>query len=166
MISREPLARYAHRRVQVALAQGHLDREPCNICGKKRRIHGHHEDYAKPLQVVWLCSRCHRQFDAFGGVIHNFYQHLADALHILPAQVALLGANPQALTIESALPETPQNIVAKRILRLFTSPHALLRLFLRINTTTAEERMALIREGARGLTEPNFHVERLLRRVG
>ena len=34
----------------------------CSICQKtpaRRNLHGHHDDYAKPLEVVWLCSSCH-----------------------------------------------------------------------------------------------------------
>lgn len=34
----------------------------CPQCGKefpKRLIHGHHEDYSKPLEVRWRCSECH-----------------------------------------------------------------------------------------------------------
>jgi len=39
----------------------------CSICHKKfalRFIHGHHEDYTKPRQVVWVCPKCH-------GAIHR-----------------------------------------------------------------------------------------------
>ena len=26
---------------------------------KGRALHGHHEDYSQPLEVVWLCAPCH-----------------------------------------------------------------------------------------------------------
>ncbi len=33
----------------------------CSLCGRrgKNKIEMHHEDYSKPLEVVWLCHRCH-----------------------------------------------------------------------------------------------------------
>ena len=31
----------------------------CSMCGKECRPDAHHEDYSKPIDVVWLCKSCH-----------------------------------------------------------------------------------------------------------
>lgn len=54
-------ARYA---VKTAIRRGELTRQPCEKCGHvhpHRRSHAHHEDYSRPLDVVWLCSMHHKQ---------------------------------------------------------------------------------------------------------
>jgi hypothetical protein len=43
-----------------AVASGKLIRLPCERCGRTDHIHAHHEDYDKPLEVVWLCPVCHK----------------------------------------------------------------------------------------------------------
>lgn len=43
-----------------AVELGFLTRpELCPQCGRDGKIHAHHEDYTKPLDVEWLCTVCH-----------------------------------------------------------------------------------------------------------
>lgn len=37
---------------------GRLVRKPCVVCGETK-AQGHHEDYDKPLEVMWLCRKHH-----------------------------------------------------------------------------------------------------------
>ena len=44
----------------------------CCSCGKTNtRIHGHHCDYAKPLEVMWLCPKCHSAWHKENGSAIN-----------------------------------------------------------------------------------------------
>lgn len=53
-----PEKRAAHQAVQTALRNGSLVRQPCKDCGTAK-AHAHHDDYSKPLDIEWLCHRCH-----------------------------------------------------------------------------------------------------------
>lgn len=57
--ARDPLKYKARTAVSNALRDGRLRRSPCR-CGA-RRVQAHHADYSKPLEVEWLCFRCHRK---------------------------------------------------------------------------------------------------------
>lgn len=48
----------ARQAVFHALKTGKLTRQPCEGCGSAE-VTAHHEDYAKPLDVRWLCRQCH-----------------------------------------------------------------------------------------------------------
>ncbi len=52
---------YAHRLVRRALASGALVRpDACEGCGQPaKRLLAHHQHYAQPLSVLWLCPACH-----------------------------------------------------------------------------------------------------------
>jgi hypothetical protein len=43
-----------------AVRNGDLVKQPCFVCGSKKS-EGHHEDYSKPLVVLWLCKTHHMQ---------------------------------------------------------------------------------------------------------
>lgn len=42
----------------VAVKRGQLVPKPCEKCGAEP-AQKHHEDYSKPLDVIWLCAACH-----------------------------------------------------------------------------------------------------------
>jgi hypothetical protein len=56
--ARHPLQAKAWNAVSNAIQAGRLIRQPCEVCGKKSQAH--HDDYAKPLEVRWLCCEHHR----------------------------------------------------------------------------------------------------------
>ena len=58
---RNPEKRLAHRLVRRAKARGAIQPQPCERCGQTEGVHGHHEDYNKPLAVTWLCPLHHKQ---------------------------------------------------------------------------------------------------------
>jgi hypothetical protein len=51
----------AHDLVKNALEAGRLVKPShCADCHHEKFLHSHHEDYSRPLDVVWLCVQCHR----------------------------------------------------------------------------------------------------------
>ena len=58
------LKRSAQQALANAVRDGKLSRQPCVRCVETGReqygtSHGHHEDYSKPLEVIWLCPMHH-----------------------------------------------------------------------------------------------------------
>ena len=43
------------------IRDGKLHPQPCSVCGSEINIHAHHNDYSKPLEVVWLCYEHHME---------------------------------------------------------------------------------------------------------
>ena len=47
-----------------AVRAGKLTRPyTCSICLKEKDIEAHHEDYSKPLEIIWCCKDCHVELD-------------------------------------------------------------------------------------------------------
>lgn len=44
--------------VNRAIASGKLIRQACEVCGDYP-TEAHHDDYSRPLDIRWLCTRCH-----------------------------------------------------------------------------------------------------------
>lgn len=46
------------------LSVGHIVKpKKCSICNITKKLDGHHEDYSKPLEVIWMCRLCHKRHD-------------------------------------------------------------------------------------------------------
>lgn len=63
--------RRAHDRVLTAVLRGRLVKQPCEVCGSKDSC-AHHDDYAKPLDVRWLCRNHHAQHHVAHGRALNY----------------------------------------------------------------------------------------------
>lgn len=63
---RYPSKARAHRLLNYNLAKGYLVKEPCEVCGSEKVV-AHHDDYALPLKVRWLCQGHHKQWHAKHG---------------------------------------------------------------------------------------------------
>lgn len=51
----------AQNKLNKAIRAGRVTRPShCSQCGKKCKPDAHHNDYALPLTVTWLCRKCHR----------------------------------------------------------------------------------------------------------
>lgn len=58
-IKKYPHKQKARLAVRYALRCGKLEKSDCK-CGS-HDVEAHHDDYTKPLEVLWLCRSCHSQ---------------------------------------------------------------------------------------------------------
>lgn len=50
----------ARRLFQYHLDAGNISKpKKCSKCPSILQLEAHHEDYSKPLVVLWLCNKCH-----------------------------------------------------------------------------------------------------------
>ena len=62
----------AHGMVARAIRSRKLFKEPCEVCGGAE-VHAHHDDYAKPLNVRWLCPAHHKEWHTKNGSAKNAF---------------------------------------------------------------------------------------------
>lgn len=83
---------YVHDVTEKAIKKGILVPQNCEICGESYRfrdgrlaVQAHHDDYNKPLEVRWLCQKCHHEWHK----THNPIRRIGE-----PAQVIMTGGFP------------------------------------------------------------------------
>jgi len=55
------IRQYARAAVKRAIMYGRIIKlKNCSDCRKETKLQAHHEDYLKPLKIIWLCLPCHR----------------------------------------------------------------------------------------------------------
>lgn len=59
--ARAPFKKAAATMVGNALRDGKLTKGPCVVCGSAE-TDGHHFDYSRPLDVIWLCRHHHAAY--------------------------------------------------------------------------------------------------------
>jgi hypothetical protein len=64
-----PIKKAASTMVGNAVRDGKIAKPGlCECCGSEpKRLHGHHDDYAFPLTVRWMCPGCHSQWHKLNG---------------------------------------------------------------------------------------------------
>ena len=70
---RNAIKKGASTMVGNAVRDGKLVKpDKCSKCGNTpARLHGHHDDYAFPLEVRWLCPGCHTKWHRENGEALN-----------------------------------------------------------------------------------------------
>lgn len=57
---RNPERKKAYQTLYRALKKGIVTRpNKCQMCAKECKPEGHHHDYSKLLEVIWVCRKCH-----------------------------------------------------------------------------------------------------------
>lgn len=54
----------AEIKLNQAVLKGKIKKECCAKCGSAT-VHAHHPDYSKPLEVIWLCPKHHKQMHGY-----------------------------------------------------------------------------------------------------
>jgi len=59
-----------HSQVNQAVKDGTLHKaKHCEVCASATYLEGHHADYNFPMDVIWVCRKCHRSIHKYCEVI-------------------------------------------------------------------------------------------------
>ena len=65
-VDKNTIKRAVHVITGNAIRNGKLEKQPCEVCGDSI-VHAHHDDYAFPMQVRWLCNEHHNEWHRVNG---------------------------------------------------------------------------------------------------
>jgi hypothetical protein len=69
----------ARAAVRQAIASGRLTKpDYCTVCGRGGDVEAHHTDYSRPLDVLWLCFVCHREYGHEQVVVARDWQRTSN----------------------------------------------------------------------------------------
>ena len=60
----------------------------CAECGPVAKVEMHHPDYSKPLEVVWLCSPCHKRLHKYDPARANWIHQTRARLRLSQRELA------------------------------------------------------------------------------
>ncbi len=60
-LKRHPERNKIAQQTAWAYKTGKIKWQPCEICKTKIDLQKHHPDYTKPLEIKWLCRKCHTE---------------------------------------------------------------------------------------------------------
>lgn len=58
------------KKASYRVRTGAIERKPCQKCGSAK-AEMHHEDYGKPLEVIWLCRPCHNDLHDWKKILER-----------------------------------------------------------------------------------------------
>jgi hypothetical protein len=58
----------AREALRYNVKMGYMKKKPCEKCNELK-VESHHEDYEKPLEVIWLCRKHH--LEIHNKTLHN-----------------------------------------------------------------------------------------------
>ena len=93
--------------VRRACAVGLLSAPPtCEACGAEEPLHAHHDDYAEPLAVTWVCRGCHHTIHNPDGGTHALKrdndEEPSDPMQLVPVSSTLDSYLKQRLKMQAA----------------------------------------------------------------
>ena len=59
-----PESRKAHSIVSNAIRGNKLKKKKCIVC-RNEKSEAHHDDYSKPLEILWFCRQCHMNYHRY-----------------------------------------------------------------------------------------------------